>query len=250
MEFSFQILLFCLVVLIAEFVGTISGFGSSIFLVPATAIFFSYHTALALTGIIFVFSSTAKLWKFRKHIEWPLMWKMGLPSVIFTLLGAFLNARLNLQIAELTMGGFLVVFAIAFFIKGDLHFAASNRSLVAAGVVSGFLNGFIGTGGAVRGAALSAVGLSKSVFVATSAGIDLGGDIGRSVVYIANGYLDAKFYSLIPILMVLTYAGTSVGKKILDNIPEKVFKKIVLSLIGITGLLMVYDAVFGKQILT
>ena len=139
MEFSTQILLFCLVVLIAEIVGTVSGFGASIFLVPATAIFFSYHTALALTGIVFVFSSSAKLWKFRKHIEWPLVWKMGLPSVIFTLLGAVLNKKLNLQIAELTMGGFLIVFAIAFFIKSDLQFAASNRNVVGAGVVSGFL---------------------------------------------------------------------------------------------------------------
>ena len=248
MEPTTRIVLFCLVVLVTEVVGTVSGFGSSVFLVPAAATLFDFHTALALTGMAFVFGSCAKLIWFRGHIRWQLMWMMGVPSVLFTLLGAYSNRGARVQIAELAMGGFLIAFAIAASIRRGPRLAANNRNAAGAGVVSGFLNGFIGTGGAIRGAALTAFGLPKSAFVATSAGIDLGGDIGRTAVYIAGGYMEAKYFGLIPVLAVLTYAGTAIGKAILDRVPEKAFKVIVASLIIVTGVLMVYDAAFGKQI--
>lgn len=245
MELSIFIFLF--LVLICEIIGTLSGFGASVFLVPLAGLFFDFKTALVLSGIVFIFSSSSKLFIFRRHINFPLILKIGIPSVIFTLLGAYLNNIFDLKIAEFAMGIFLMTFAIAFLLKPDLKLKANNINAVGGGIASGFFTGFIGTGGAIRGAALSAFNLPKGVFVSTSAGIDIGGDIGRSIIYIINGYFDKKYIWCIPVMLVLAYAGSWSGKKLLDKIPEIIFKKLVLVLILGIGAFMVYGFISGKK---
>jgi uncharacterized membrane protein YfcA len=247
MELSMIIFLF--LVLLCEIIGTVSGFGASVFLVPLAGIFFDFKTALVLSGIVFIFSSASKLILFRKDINWALTLRIGLPSVAFTLLGAYLNNKWELKHAELAMGVFLVLFAITFFVKDNIKFKPNNLNAFGGGVISGFLTGFIGTGGAVRGATLSAFSLSKNAFVSTSAGIDLGGDIGRTVVYISNNYLQSKYYWYIPAFLLLAWLGTFLGKKILDHIPQHLFKKIVLVLIGLIGAFMIYGFIEGENVI-
>lgn len=244
-----SIIIFLLLVLICEIIGTISGFGASVFLVPLAGIFLDLKTALVLSSISFIFSSASKIILFRKDINWPLILKIGIPSVAFTLLGAYLNNKWDLKFAELLMGIFLVVFAITFLIKKNLKLKTNNLNAISGGITSGFLTGFIGTGGAIRGAALSAFKLEKNAFVSTSASIDLGGDIGRSIIYTTNGYLQDKYYWYIPVLLVLAYAGSLIGKKILNHISDGVFKKIVLVFIGLIGIFIVYGFIAGKKII-
>ncbi|ASZ09594.1 sulfite exporter TauE/SafE family protein [Chitinophaga pendula] len=244
-----SLIIFLFLVLICEVIGTISGFGASVFLVPLAGVFFDFKTALVLSGIVFIFSSSSKLFIFRKHINFPLILKIGIPSVIFTLLGAYLNNKVDLKIAELAMGIFLIAFAIAFLIKPDLKLKADGIKAIGGGIASGFFTGFIGTGGAIRGATLSAFNLSKNVFVSTSAGIDIGGDIGRSIIYIVNGYLDKKYIWFIPVMLVLAYSGSWLGKKLLNNISEIIFKKLVLVLILGIGAFMIYGFITGKKVI-
>jgi hypothetical protein len=44
----------------------------------------------------------------------------------------------------------------------------TNFNLYTGGVISGFMAGLIGTGGAIRGVTLAAFGLEKDIFIATS----------------------------------------------------------------------------------
>lgn len=141
------------------------------------------------------------------------------------------------------MGLFLVAFAITFLVNKELKFKPSNFNAIVGGAVAGFLAGLIGTGGAVRGATLAAFDLPKGTFVGTSAGIDLAVDLSRTVVYLKNGYLGKEFYWYIPVLLVLAYAGAYVGKKLLNFIPQVIFKKTVLILILGVGLAMIYGFV-------
>lgn len=66
---------------------------------------------------------------------------------------------------------------------------------------------------------------------------------------IGGGYLDKKYIWYIPVLMVLAYAGSWLGKKLLDKVPEEIFKKLVLVLIFGIGAFMVYGFIAGKQII-
>lgn len=250
MDLNASLILFFITVLVCEIIGTISGFGASVFLVPLAGLFFDFKTALALTGIIFIFSSLTKIYLFRKDIKWSLVLKIGIPSIAFTLLGAYLNNKTQSRIAELAMGIFLVSFAIIFLLKQELKFKPTNLNAISGGIASGFFTGFIGTGGAIRGAALSAFDLQKEIFTATSACIDLGGDIGRTFIYIFNGYLDRKYLWFIPVLIVLAFSGSYIGKKILKQIPQNGFKNFVLVFILIIGAVMITGYFLNKSIIS
>lgn len=246
MDFSGTTIIFFLLAFVSEIVGTVSGFGSSVFFVPLAGMLFDFKTTLALTGILHIFSTSAQVYLFRKDIDWKLLAKIGIPSVIFVLIGAELNDKVDLKYAELAMGIFLAAFATMFLINQDLRFKPTNFNAVAGGAVAGFLAGLIGTGGAVRGATLSAFDLQKGAFVGTSAGIDLAVDISRTIIYLRNGYLGSQYYWYIPVLMVLAYAGAYIGKKILNLIPQKAFRKIVLVLILSIGIFMIYGFITNQ----
>lgn len=107
------------------------------------------------------------------------------------------------------------------------------------GAISGFASGLIGTGGAVRGITMSAFNLEKNIYVATSAAIDLSIDLSRSVVYVYNGYLNKTNIVYVPVLLIIGFVGTFIGKKILNRLPQDKFKMSSLILILIIGLVSI-----------
>ena len=228
-------LLFFLLALVSEIIGTVAGFGSSVFFVPLAGFFFDFREVLALTSILHVFSNLAKLVLFGRHVQWRLLLLLGLPSILFVIVGAYLSTKLQFKFTELILGVFLMTFSLFLFFKPLAKLAPTGLNAVACGGIAGFFAGLIGTGGAVRGLALTAFDLEKSVFVATSAAIDSGVDFSRMIVYLRHNYLTANFYWYIPGLLIVAFAGSYLGKLGLKRIRQESFRQIVLLLIFVIG---------------
>jgi uncharacterized membrane protein YfcA len=235
--------LFFLVALLSEIVGTVGGFGSSVFFVPLAGLFFDFHTVLALTSILHVFSNAAKLFLFGKHVQWRLLLLLGIPSVVCVILGALLTTTLQFKYTELILGLFLIAFSVLLYCKPLIKLSPTKLNAVSAGGIAGFLAGVIGTGGAIRGLALAAFDLEKGAFVATSAAIDSGVDFSRMIVYLRANFLSPAFYWYIPGLLLVAFAGSYAGKIALNRLDQRSFRRIVLLLIFLIGL-----TTFGKAI--
>ena len=229
-------MLFLLLAFCSEIAGTVAGFGSSVFFVPLAGFFFDFHEVLALTSILHVFSNAAKLILFRSHVQWRLLFLLGIPSTICVILGAYLSTRLEFRYTELILGIFLIAFSTFFLLRPKVKLSPRPLNAVTAGGAAGFLAGVIGTGGAIRGLALGAFDLEKNVFVATSAAIDSGVDFSRMIVYLRSGFLAAESFWLVPVLLVVAFAGSYAGKLLLNKIQQKSFRKIVLVLVLLIGL--------------
>jgi uncharacterized membrane protein YfcA len=225
-----------LIVLIAEVLGTLGGFGSSVFFVPFASLLFDFHTVLGITAVFHVSSNLAKITLFRKGIDRNLIIKMGLPAVLFVIAGAYLSRLMSGYWLELSLAGFLIIMSALLLLKPHLRLQANNKTAIFGGAISGLAAGLVGTGGAIRGLALASFGLSKDVFIATSAIIDLGIDISRSVVYIDAGYFTQQLLPLIPMLLILSFIGTAIGKYLLQFISEVRFQRVVLGLILVVGI--------------
>lgn len=226
--------LFILLALIAEILGTLGGFGSSLFFVPIAGYFLDFHSVLGITAVFHVASNITKITMFREGIDKKILVYLGIPAVLFVILGAFLSKYVNNDLLELILAIFLILLSVLLFTK-NYKIAANKLNSFLGGVLSGGVAGLIGTGGAIRGVTLTAFGLGTSAFIATSALIDLGVDSSRAVVYWTNGYVHKHDLYLIPILVVVSIVGTYIGKLILIRIPEQRFRKIVLSLVFLTG---------------
>ncbi|NTW81973.1 MAG: sulfite exporter TauE/SafE family protein [Chlorobiaceae bacterium] len=230
-------LLFYLVAFLSEIIGTVGGFGSSLFFVPIAGFFFKFQTVLALTSILHVFSNTAKILLFRRKVNFPLFFLIGIPSITFVILGAYLSSIANFKYLDLTLGIFLVFFSIVLFILPRTSISPSNPKAMIGGGISGFFTGLIGTGGALRGLTLAAFNLEKSTFVATSAAIDFGVDCSRMGIYLQNNFLNSQYYLYIPGLIIIAFAGSFIGKLLLMRISQENFRKIVLVLIFFVGIM-------------
>jgi len=229
--------LFIFLVLLAEIVGTIGGFGSSLFFVPIATYFLDFHSVLGITALFHVSSNLSKIILFRKGFDKKLVFSIGIPAVIFVIVGAYLSKLIDTTILEFSLAIFLIVVSLIFLIFKNLELKPTLPNAIGGGVISGFVAGLLGTGGAIRGLTLAAYNLKMEVFIATSAIIDLAIDSSRSVVYFFNGYMRKDLLYLIPILLVASIIGTYIGKKILTKISEIQFKYIVLLLILATGII-------------
>jgi uncharacterized membrane protein YfcA len=229
--------LFLLLALLAEIIGTISGFGSSILFVPLASVFLDFKLVLGITAVFHVFSNLAKIYFFHEGIDKKIVIKLGIPAVIFVTIGALLTNYMPQKSIELGMNVLILILAIYLISGHSKSLKETNSNLYLGGTISGFLAGLIGTGGAIRGIILTAFNLEKNVFIATSAMIDLGVDSSRAAVYIANGYFSKEHLGLIPFLILISIVGSYLGKRILQYIPEKAFHYVVLGVIGATALL-------------
>jgi uncharacterized protein len=242
------LILFLLLALIAEILGTIGGFGSSLFFIPIANLFFDFHTVLGITALFHVLSNLSKIYFFRKGYDKKLLISIGIPSIVFVSIGAILSNYLKSEYLEFGMGIFLVILSIVMFIYRKIKLNPSTSNAIIGGSLAGLLAGVFGTGGAIRGLVLSAFSLSKTAFISTSAFIDLGVDLSRSVVYFFNGFISSTILYLIPLLFIISILGTFLGKMLLKKISEENFKNFVLFLVFVTGLINVLSFLINVKI--
>lgn len=236
--------LFILLALLAEIAGTVGGFGSSLFFVPIASYFLDFHSVLGITALFHVSSNLSKIAFFRKGVNIMLIIYLGIPAVLFVLAGAWLTQFIATKTLEIVLSIFLIVISLVFLYFNNIFIQPSKLNAVTGGTLSGFIAGLVGTGGAIRALVFSAFQLKTEVFIATSAVVDLAIDASRSFVYWHNGFVHAHDLYLIPILLLVSIAGTFIGKKILQYISESLFKKIVLFLILLTGVFTLFKLLY------
>ena len=231
-----MVMLFFLTAFVSEIAGTMAGFGSSTIFLPLALLFFDFKTALVLVAFLHIFGNVGRIAFFKHGIDWNLILKFGVPSVLFTIIGALLVSRIPQDALKGYLGVFLIGYALYSLWKENFAVSPSNTNAIAGGGISGFLAGLIGTGGALRGAFLTGFKLPKDKYIATAASIALAVDITRIPIYITQGFLESKYYWYIPILFLVALAGSFTGKQIVKKIPQKKFIKVVLLAIFIIGI--------------
>ena len=236
--------IFLVLALVAEIIGTIGGFGSSVFFVPLGNFYFDFHSVLGLTAMFHLSSNLSKIFLFKKGLDKKLLINIGIPSVVFVILGGVLSKLLNSTYLEIFLGVFLVGFSAFFLIKNKFVISPNRKNAIIGGSFSGFSAGLLGTGGAIRGLTMAAFNLEKSVFIATSAFIDFMIDFSRTFVYYNNGYIHDHDLKYVPFLFVIGLVGSFIGKKILAYIPQSKFRNLSLSFILLIGIITIVQLVF------
>jgi uncharacterized membrane protein YfcA len=238
-------ILFALTIL-AEVLGVLAGFGSSIFFVPLAAWFFDVESVLGLTACFHLGSNAIKLVFFRKGVNWKWIKPMMISAVILVALGAWLAGLSDAVGIEWAIAVVAVGWSAYQWFYPNHKWPSSARSLWLGGSVSGFLAGFTGTGGMIRGLVLSSFSLSAETFIATNAMIDLFVDATRTLVYASNGFIHVHDLKLLPVLFLASIIGTWLGKMVLKKIAEDRFRKIVLVVIFISGSAKLIQWILGK----
>ena len=235
-----MLLLFFIIAFLTIVIGTVAGFGTSTIFLPIALLFVDFKTALVLVAISHISGNIGATAFFRHGLDKRIILLFGIPSIILTILGAYLVIYIPQNILEVILGSFLLIFSIYSLLRPDFRVSASKINTVFGGSLSGFLQGLVGIGGPLRGAFLISYNLDKFKYIATLSAIAVIIDAARIPIYFLNNLLEPQFYYFIPSLAVIGIVGSYTGKRIVQKIPQNIFKKVVLIGIALASLLLIY----------
>ncbi|MFH1711807.1 MAG: sulfite exporter TauE/SafE family protein [Patescibacteria group bacterium] len=231
-----EILLISALTIVASWVGTLSGFGSSTVLVPVLLLFFPLPETLLLAGILHWFNDIWKLTLFRKGIKWNLILSFGIPGVIATFIGASLILTAPEELLSRILGGFLITYAFYLLIHHKFKVPTSTPTAIAGGTLSGFFAGIFGLGGAIRSAFLTTYNLPKVVYIATAGAIGLAIDSTRVVTYLAEGsQLRSTLWFGLILFIPASFIGAKIAQKMVKKIPQKQFRFVIAMFLLVAG---------------
>jgi uncharacterized membrane protein YfcA len=165
--------------------------------------------------------------------------KLGVPAIVFVILGSILSKYIPTYYLEIAISVVLTLVAIFLLIFSEKGLELNNRNLVTSGVFAGA----IGSGGALRGLALTSLQVDKSILISTSAVIDLGVDLSRAIVYYFNGFISKDSLYILPGLILVAIIGSYIGKRLLIYLSQSNFKKLVLIIIIATSILQLFKLI-------
>jgi uncharacterized membrane protein YfcA len=227
------------VAVIAGSIASIAGFGIGSLLTPLLASSEGMSVAVVAVSISHFFGTSIRFFLLRKSINRQILLSFGLTSAFGGIAGALLHNTFQSLILTIVFGCLLIVTGI-FGITGlteKIHFKGIVAWIL--GGISGIFGGLVGNQGTIRSSVLLGFEIDKDQFVATATGIALMVDIARLPVYLATWWEEVTFiWQSIIIMTAGVVAGTFLGRRLLEIIPETIFKKAVSTIILIIGILI------------
>lgn len=223
--------------LLASFVGTLAGFGSSTIMLPIIIPFFPYEIALLLVGIIHFFDDVWEIMLFRQAANWKLLLSFGIPGILASFIGAKLVIFEPQNLLIRLLGGVLLFYVFLIIKKPRFEISHKTAHTRIGGFLSGFMAGIFGLGGAIRALFLSSFNLSKETYLFTSGAIAIFIDPVRLLTYFRDGArLTGNLSWEIFIFIAISFVGSRLAKAYVDKISQEKFKKIVGIFLFLAGL--------------
>lgn len=251
-----DIILICTVTLLGAALTLFSGFGLGTLLMPVFALFFPVDLAIAMTAIVHFANNLIKMGFYHRFINWRIVVKFGIPSIIAAFFGAWLLTRLTglqplltysinghlvaITPVKSTIAVLLIVFSLIELIPALSHFNVDHRYLPLGGLLSGFFGGLSGNQGALRSAFLVRVGLTKEFFIGTGVFIACLVDITRLSIYSKSilSHIDTDKIFLLVLAVISAFIGVYFGNKLVKKITIKTMQIIVAIMLLIFALLL------------
>ncbi len=220
-----------LLIIFASTAGTITGFGTSTLMLPVILMFHSLSDALIFVTIIHWFNAIWRLMYFRSGFDLKLALTFGLSGIITSIIGAKIVFLVDENLLTKLIAVFLLAYSIFLLINPQFQISFNKRTGIIGGALSGFIAGIFGMGGAIRSAFLTAFNLPKEIYLANSALLLAIIDTSRLLTYFYEkqgvGNLLGMSYTSLIICILFSLIGVSLGKKIVDKIPQEQFRIII-----------------------
>lgn len=227
-----------LLALLANIVGTVSGFGVSTIMTPILLFFLPFPETILLVCIIHWFHDVWKMGFFWHGIDWKLFLYFGVPTIIATFLGALLVSSEQSALLSALLGLFLIGSVAVMYLLPYMAIPYNWVSSTVGGLLSGFFAGIFGIRGAVRSVFLAAFDLHKATFIGTTGAISLLLDSTRFVTYFfINGLrVESLPWWVFSFFVAASFVGAYIGYLIVDKIPQDKFRFVVAAFLLLVGI--------------
>jgi uncharacterized protein len=239
--FSLELPLFLLATFAGALVAGLSGFA---FGLVAASIWLYILTPLQTATLIIGFGLLVQgysVWKLRRALDWRKLWPFVLGAAIGVPVGVSILTWANPSHVRMGIGAFLVVYSLYAMFRPAIPPVTTGGAAADAGV--GFLNGVLGGITGLAGILVTIWSglrgwpkdVQRTVFQPVAVAIFLMGAIWMG----AKGAITADTIKLFLIGLPALFAGMWLGMKLYGRLDEATFRKVVLVLLLISGIVLI-----------
>lgn len=229
---------------IAFSLSTISGGGGALMQIPVlNALIGTAQTAPVLNLGAFV-SRPSRILMFWKDIDWRIFWYFVPSAIIGALIASWLFSKVTLGWVQLIVGLFLVSTVFQYrFGKKSQSFKVQLWYFIPLGLIVSIVGTFTGGMGPVLNPFLLNAGIDKEALVGTKAAQSFFFGISQISGYTFFGLLNKELVMLGIALGLGATLGNYIGKRLLKRMSSASFRKWVLAVMVISGMLLIIKAI-------
>ncbi len=228
------------ILVIAQLVYVLFGFGSGLIAVGSLALIFpEIKDVVVLLLLVNLPAELFVTWKSRQEIRWKPIAGLGVGIAVGIPVGAWLLSTIDAEMILTVLGWFLVAVGIVFVkLPSGGRFVPPAAAAPPTGLISGVLTGLFGTGGppVIIWYHLAAVG--KSAFRANLMTIFLLMTFIRVPSYAVNGLVTVpRMWSSVMVMPAVLF-GAWLGHRLHLQISEQTFRRLVSLLLTALGVVL------------
>lgn len=225
---------------VSYIISTLSGGGGSLLLVPVINFVLGAKVTSPVINLGNLIGEPIRLIMFWKYIDWKVTKFYVPPAVIGAISGAFLFHNLKLEWLQIIVGLFLVSTIFQYkFGKKEKSFNMKLKWFIPLGLAIGFFSTLVGAVGPVLNPFFLNYGIEKEQMIATKTANSFLVGLVQISSYTALGNLKGNLWIYGIVLGLGASLGNWIGKIYLKKISNIFFRKMVISIMVISGIIMI-----------
>lgn len=232
-----------IIIIFSAMVQGATGFGFSLLAVPLLAFVLPLNVIVPILVLFSLLLNVIVFFKLQGHVDKV---KIGILigfGLISIPIGINALQGLDENIIKLAVGIIVIVSAVAMNFGIKIHFKNEKVAYGLTGILSGILNGASSLSGPPVILMLSNEGVEKSTFRKTLATYFLALNLFSIPMFVLNGMVTTEVLSKSVILLPALIIGVLIGVGLGNKLPEKIFRKITLTLIFLMGIMTIISSI-------
>lgn len=239
-----QFAFLCAVSFLASFITATLSLGGGILMLAVLALFLPPAALIPLHGAVQLGSNAGRALLMRRDVLLLILPAFIFGSIIGALIGGQLVVTLPTALLQAILGAFILYSVWA---PGFRARRPGKRTFFILAIASSLATMFVGATGPLVLPFIAAAGKSRQEITATHAALMTIQHLLKLIVFVLLGFSFTAWLPLLAGLLLSGFAGTWVGRHVLNRLPEQAFRlilKIILTLIALRLLSGLFSAAF------
>jgi hypothetical protein len=230
-----QVLLLLVAALAASTLAAVAGFGGAAILLPVLVLVVGPRDAIPVLTIAQLVGNGSRVVLNRDAVSWRIVGWFALGGVPAALIGGFLFASAPLDALTRLIGAFLLASVAWRHLRPAPSGVLGERTFTLIGAVFAFASALVGSVGPIMAPFFLAAGLVKSAYIGTEAAATVVMHLAKLVAYGTAALLTAATVAVGLVMAPAMIAGSWIGKRIVDRLPEQIFVAVIEVVLVVTG---------------
>ncbi len=217
--------------------AAVTGFGGAAVLLPVLVIAFGARDAVPILTVAQLVGNASRVWFNRRELDYRVVAWFTVGAVPFGVLGGLLFAQAPLGALTRLLGVFLLLVVVWRRLRPKANVKPTQRGFALIGAGASFLSALLGSVGPLMAPFFLAYGLVKGAYIGTEALSTVVMHATKLFAYRGAAVLPGSSIVAGLALAPIMVAGSWIGKRLVDRLPERVFVLLIEATMTAAGLL-------------